>query len=136
MSTVGKIAARGADVARALGNFAHARVLEWRAESAIKALRASVETQPAHENAASTSLGQLNATLGKKAEQVVPMIAQVINFKRKTPGEFAKGVDPAAVTFLPDPAMIEERRLPWIARSVVYIIAALIVVTASPAPPR
>jgi HlyD family secretion protein len=39
----------------------------------------------------------------------------------------AKGIDPAAVPFLPDAAMIEEYPLPWAARSVVYIVAALIV---------
>jgi HlyD family secretion protein len=127
MSKVGQIASRGAEMARALGDYAHARVLEWRVESAIRALHASVEKPPAAQN---TGVTRLNVAWGKKAEQVVPMIAQVIKFRRRAPSEFAKGVDPAAVTFLPDPAMIEERRLPWIARSVVYIIAALIVTTA------
>jgi len=39
----------------------------------------------------------------------------------------AKRVDQAAVAFQPDAVVIEERPLPFVARSVVYIIAALII---------
>jgi hemolysin D len=38
-----------------------------------------------------------------------------------------KAVDPAAVHFQPDAVMIEERPLPWFARSVVYIVVLLVV---------
>ena len=58
------------------------------------------------------------------------MNGNVIKLKRKPAEPVPKRVDPAAVTFLPDAAMIEERPLPWVARSVVYIVAALIVTTA------
>jgi hemolysin D len=36
-------------------------------------------------------------------------------------------VDPEAVNFQPDAVMIEERPLPWFARSVVYLVVALVV---------
>ncbi|HEY1541154.1 MAG TPA: HlyD family type I secretion periplasmic adaptor subunit [Xanthobacteraceae bacterium] len=39
----------------------------------------------------------------------------------------AKRLDQAAVAFQPDAVVIEERRLPFVARSVVYIVAALII---------
>ena len=42
----------------------------------------------------------------------------------------AKRVDQAAVAFQPDAVVIEERRLPVVARSVVYIVAALIITAA------
>ena len=58
------------------------------------------------------------------------MSGNVVKLKRKPKEQLPKRVDPAAVTFLPDAAMIEERPLPWVARSVVYIVAALIVTTA------
>ena len=58
------------------------------------------------------------------------MNGNVIKLKRKPAEPVPKRVDPAAVTFLPDAPMIEERPLPWVARSVVYIVAALIVTTA------
>ena len=44
----------------------------------------------------------------------------------KTPPA-AKRVDPAALAFQPDAAVIEERPLPRAARSVVYLVAALLV---------
>ncbi len=42
----------------------------------------------------------------------------------------AKRVDHAAVAFQPDAVVIEERPLPFVARSVVYIVAALIITAA------
>lgn len=39
----------------------------------------------------------------------------------------AKAVDPEAVQFQPDAVMIEERPLPWFARSVVYVVVLLVV---------
>jgi hemolysin D len=58
------------------------------------------------------------------------MIAKVIKLQRKPADQLAKRVDPAAVTFLPDAAMIEERPLPAVARSVVYIVAMLVLAAA------
>jgi hemolysin D len=40
-------------------------------------------------------------------------------------------VDPEAVNFQPDAVMIEERPLPWFARSVVYVIVLLVVAAAT-----
>jgi hemolysin D len=40
-------------------------------------------------------------------------------------------VDPEAVNFQPDAVMIEERPLPWFARSVVYVIVLLVVTAAT-----
>jgi hemolysin D len=54
------------------------------------------------------------------------MSARLIPF-RKPATPPAKRVDHAAVAFQPDAVMIEERPLPFVARSVVYIIAALII---------
>src|SRR5262249_6276638 len=51
-------------------------------------------------------------------------------FRKPAPPPPAKRVDQAAVAFQPDAVMIEERRFPWPARSVVYIIAALLVCAA------
>jgi hemolysin D len=45
---------------------------------------------------------------------------------RPKPAPPARRVDPAAVAFQPDAAVIEERPLPLAARSVVYLVAALI----------
>jgi HlyD family secretion protein len=42
-----------------------------------------------------------------------------------------KGVDPEAVQFQPDAVMIEERPLPWFARSVVYVVVLLVVSAAA-----
>jgi HlyD family secretion protein len=55
------------------------------------------------------------------------MSAQPIPFRKPAPPPPAKPVDRAAVDFQPDAAAIEERRLPWAARSVIYIIAALLI---------
>ena len=46
---------------------------------------------------------------------------------RKAAPVAATRVDAAAVPFLPDAAMIEEYPLPWEARGVIYIVAALVV---------
>jgi membrane fusion protein, hemolysin D len=54
------------------------------------------------------------------------MSAQLLPL-RKPPTPPARRVDHAAVAFQPDAAVIEERRLPWVARSVIYIVAALII---------
>src|SRR5580700_11549847 len=54
------------------------------------------------------------------------MSARLIPF-RKPATPPAKRVDHAAVPFQPDAVVIEERPLPFVARSVVYIIAALII---------
>ena len=48
--------------------------------------------------------------------------------RRKRPPD--KRVDPAAVPFQPDAAMIEETPLPWAARSAIYLVAALVVTAA------
>jgi len=53
------------------------------------------------------------------------MSAQMLPFRKPAPPP-AKPVDQAAVAFQPDAAMIEERRFPWPARSVIYIVAALL----------
>src|SRR5215467_6583631 len=54
------------------------------------------------------------------------MSAQPIPFRKPAPPQ-AKPVDEAAVAFQPDAVMIEERRFPWPARSVIYIVAALLI---------
>ena len=56
------------------------------------------------------------------------MTGRVLALRPKAPAP--KPVDPAAVAFQPDAALIEERPLPRAARSVVYLVAALIVVAA------
>jgi HlyD family secretion protein len=55
------------------------------------------------------------------------MSAQPIPLRKPAPPPVPKPVDQAAVAFQPDAAVIEERRLPWAARSVVYIVAALLI---------
>ena len=57
------------------------------------------------------------------------MSAQMLPFRKPAPPP-AKRVDQAAVAFQPDAVMIEERRFPWPARSVIYIIAAFLVCAA------
>ena len=47
---------------------------------------------------------------------------------KRRPG---KAVDPEAVHFQPDAVMIEERPLPWFARSVVYVVVLLVVSVAT-----
>jgi HlyD family secretion protein len=54
------------------------------------------------------------------------MSAQPIPLRKPAPPP-PKRVDQAAVPFQPDAAMIDERRLPWAARSVIYIVAALLI---------
>jgi len=56
------------------------------------------------------------------------MTGRVLALRPKAPAP--KPVDPAAVAFQPDAALIEERPLPRAARSVVYLVAALIAVAA------
>ncbi|MBV9427593.1 MAG: biotin/lipoyl-binding protein, partial [Bradyrhizobiaceae bacterium] len=54
-------------------------------------------------------------------------------FRRKKPANpgVRAPVDPEAVNFQPDAVMIEERPLPWFARSVVYVIVLLVVTAAT-----
>jgi len=54
------------------------------------------------------------------------MSARLLPFRKPAPPP-AKRVDQAAVAFQPDAVVIEERPLPFVARSVVYIVAALII---------
>ena len=54
-----------------------------------------------------------------------PLLA--VRPKPKPKTGVAKRVDPAAVPFLPDSAVIEERPFPRAARSVVYVVAALLI---------
>jgi HlyD family secretion protein len=58
------------------------------------------------------------------------MSAQMLPFRKPAPPPPPKPVDQEAVAFQPDAAMIEERRLPLPARSVIYIIAALLICAA------
>src|SRR5215467_9396765 len=51
--------------------------------------------------------------------------------KKKPRGRGPGPVDPEAVNFQPDAVMIEERPLPWFARSVVYVIVLLVVSAAT-----
>src|ERR1700741_3543183 len=53
-----------------------------------------------------------------------------MKFWRKKPRGPGPG-DPEAVNFQPDAVMIEERPLPWFARSVVYVIVLLVVSAAT-----
>jgi hemolysin D len=54
----------------------------------------------------------------------------VLAFRPRRDAARGKRLDQAAVEFQPDAAAIEERRLPPVARSVVYIVAALVVAAA------
>jgi hemolysin D len=54
------------------------------------------------------------------------MSARLLAFRPKSGSGAAKRLDPAAVAFQPDSIMIEERPLPPAARSIVYLVAALI----------
>jgi HlyD family secretion protein len=58
------------------------------------------------------------------------MSAQPIPLRKPAAPPAPKRVDQAAVAFQPDAVMIEERRFPWPARSVIYIVAALLVCAA------
>jgi HlyD family secretion protein len=55
------------------------------------------------------------------------MSAQPIPLRKPQPPPAPKPVDQAAVAFQPDAAVIEERRLPLQARSVIYIVTALLI---------
>jgi HlyD family secretion protein len=55
------------------------------------------------------------------------MSGRLLAFRPKSGAVPVKRVDPAAVAFQPDAAMIEVRPLPRAARSVVYLVAALII---------
>ena len=55
------------------------------------------------------------------------MTAPLLAVRPKPKTGVAKRVDPAAVPFLPDLAVIEERPFPRAARSVVYVVAALLI---------
>src|SRR5246127_91101 len=54
-----------------------------------------------------------------------------MRFSRKKKPRGRGPVDPEAVNFQPDAVMIEERPLPWFARSVVYVIVLLVVTAAT-----
>jgi hemolysin D len=58
-----------------------------------------------------------------QTEQVIPMKEARARLR-------PAGVDPEAVHFQPDSVMIEERPLPWFARSVVYVVVLLVVAAA------
>ena len=62
-----------------------------------------------------------------QTEQVVSLNSRRARRQSGRPGA---GVDPEAVHFQPDSVMIEERPLPWFARSVVYVVV-LFVATAA-----
>jgi hemolysin D len=62
-----------------------------------------------------------------QTEQVIPM--KEARARLRLAGRPA-GVDPEAVHFQPDSVMIEERPLPWFARSVVYVVVLLVVAAA------
>jgi len=53
------------------------------------------------------------------------MSVQTLPIRKPPPAP--RRVDEAAVPFQPDATMIEERRLPWAARSVIYLVAALLI---------
>jgi HlyD family secretion protein len=62
-----------------------------------------------------------------QAEQVIPLSAKRARRQSGRPG----GVDPEAVHFQPDSVMIEERPMPWLARSVVYIVVLFVAALAT-----
>jgi HlyD family secretion protein len=62
-----------------------------------------------------------------QTEQVIPMKEARARLR---PAARPAGVDPEAVHFQPDSVMIEERPLPWFARSVVYVVVLLVVAAA------
>src|SRR5205807_6652928 len=62
-----------------------------------------------------------------QTKQIVPLSEARAKRQSARPGG---RVDPAAVQFQPDPVMIAERPLPWLARSVVYIIVLFVVAVA------
>jgi HlyD family secretion protein len=62
-----------------------------------------------------------------QTEQIIPLKERRARLR---PAGRPARVDPAAVQFQPDAVMIEERPLPWFARSVVYVVVALVAVAA------
>jgi HlyD family secretion protein len=62
-----------------------------------------------------------------QTEQIIPLKERRA---RLQPAGRPARVDPAAVQFQPDAVMIEERPLPWFARSVVYVVVALVATAA------
>jgi hemolysin D len=58
------------------------------------------------------------------------MTGRLLPFRSKPGSAAAKRVDSAAVAYQPDAVVIEERPFPRAARSVVYVVAALIVTAA------
>jgi hemolysin D len=63
-----------------------------------------------------------------QADQVIPLNSR--RAARRKSGPPGGRVDPEAVHFQPDAVMIEERPLPWFARSVVYVVVLLVAATA------
>jgi hemolysin D len=63
-----------------------------------------------------------------QAKQVIPL--KDARARRRPAGRGGGSVDHEAVHFQPDSVMIEERPLPWFARSVVYIVVTLVVAAA------
>jgi HlyD family secretion protein len=61
-----------------------------------------------------------------QAKQIIPLSGARARLQSARPGG---SVDPEAVAFQPDSVMIEERPLPWLARSVVYIVVLLVIST-------
>jgi hemolysin D len=62
-----------------------------------------------------------------QTEQIIPLKERRARLR---PAGRPAGVDPEAVHFQPDSVMIEERPLPWFARSVVYVVVLLVAATA------
>src|SRR5580704_6029083 len=63
-----------------------------------------------------------------QAKQIIPL--KDARARLRPSGRGGGSVDREAVHFQPDSVMIEERPLPWFARSVVYIVVALVVAAA------
>jgi HlyD family secretion protein len=63
-----------------------------------------------------------------QAKQIIPL--KDARARLRPSGRGGASVDREAVHFQPDSVMIEERPLPWFARSVVYIVVALVVAAA------
>jgi hemolysin D len=61
-----------------------------------------------------------------QAKQIIPLSGARARLQSARPGG---SVDPEAVAFQPDSVMIEERPLPWLARSVVYIVVLFVIST-------
>jgi hemolysin D len=61
-----------------------------------------------------------------QTKQIIPLSGARARLQSARPG---RAVDPEAVAFQPDSVMIEERPLPWLARSVVYIVVLFVIST-------